>query len=314
MNLPLAMTRQQVEVIDLLRGFSTKEKNFHTWYQGAIEIINSQSPDKIAQAAHSLRELFDALPSAIAEVPKFVNPISAVKPLGSHFLEIKAQSYCSGWKEKVINQPLDEVLLRFEKIFSEPARHKRFGQALTSTDPQANNLSKDWQKERDKVFENLYGFFQNVAHHNHFPTEDELNEKLKLFESLLLNYLTPCTEIQQKELFELMAAQPNERNFGRVNVLILHKTANLHFFFSKLENPSWIILLEQKGFFHNLPGPEPTDDGHIMYRHHLPLVVLTRLAETSPGIVTGVLVKLRLTDNPYVGVLNSSVHRKTIRS
>ena len=118
MNLPLAMTRQQVEVIDLLRGFSTKEKNFHTWYQGAIEIINSQSPDKIAQAAHSLRELFDALPSAIAEVPKFVNPISAVKPLGSHFLEIKAQSYCSGWKEKVINQPLDEVLLRFLKRFS----------------------------------------------------------------------------------------------------------------------------------------------------------------------------------------------------
>jgi len=299
--LPAAMTREQVEVFDLLQSFSTREKHFHKWYQGALEIINSQSPDKIAQAAHSLRELCDELPSAIAQIPKFVNPISAVKPFGSHFFEVKSQSYSGGWEGNVINQPLDEMLLRFEKIFSEPARSKRLGRALTATDPQANALSKDWQRERDKVFEDLYGFFQNVAHHNFSPTEAVLKEKLKLFEALLLNYLTPCTEAQQKELLGLMAAPASDEAYARVNELILHKTANLHFFFDKLDNPNWLVFLDQKGVFQKLPGPEPTNDGRIMYRHHLPLMVLTRLAGNVPKAVTGILIKLRLPDNPYVG-------------
>ena len=299
--MPVAMTSEQVEVFDLLQGFSTQEKHFHKWYQGALEIINSQSPDMIAQAAHSLRELCDQLPSAIAQIPKFKNPISAVKELGPHFLEVKSQTYDDGWEGKIINQPLDEVLLRLEKICSEPARSKRFGRALTAKDPQANFLSRDWQRERDKVFEDLYGFFQNVAHHNVTPTEAALKEKLKLFEALLLNYLTPCTAAQQKELLGLMAGPANDETFARVSELILHKTANLHFFFDKLDNPNWLLFLDQKGVFQKLPGPEPTDDGRIMYRHHLPLLVLTRLAGTVPKAVTSILIKLRLPDNPYVG-------------
>lgn len=295
------MTGEQIEVFDLLQGLSTQKKHFHKWYQGALELINSQSPDKIAQAAHSLRELCDELPTAIAQIPKFANPISAVKSFGSHFFEVKAQSYSGGWKGNTINQPLDELLLRFEKIFSEPARSKRLARALTATDPQANVPSKDWQRERDKVFEDLYGFFQNVAHHNSSPAEAILKEKLKLFEALLLNYLTPCTAAQQKELLALMAAPPNEETYARVSELILHKTANFHFFFNKLNNTNWLLFLDQKGLFQKLPGPEPTDNGGIIYRHHLPLMVLARLAGTDPKIVTGILIQMQLPDNPYVG-------------
>jgi hypothetical protein len=271
-NLPAEMTSEQVEVFDLLEGFSTPENQFHKWYQGTLEIINSQSPDKIAQAAHSLRELCDKLPNAIAQIPKFINPISAVKSLGQHFFEVKAQTYGDSWTGKIINRPLDGVLLRFETIFKEPARSKRLGRALTATDPQANVLSKDWRRERDKVFEDLYGFFQNVAHHNFSPTEAVLKEKMELFEALLLNYLTPCTAAQQRELLGLMAASANDETYARVSELILHKTANLHFFFDKLDNPNWLLFLDQKGIFQKLPGPEPTDDGRIMYRHHLPLI------------------------------------------
>jgi hypothetical protein len=117
----------------------------------------------------------------------------------------------------------------------------------------------------------------------------------------LLNYLTPCTAAQQKELLGLMAAPANDETFARISELILHKTANLHFFFDKLDNPNWLLFLDQKGLFQKLPGPEPTDDGRIMYRHHLPLMVLVRLAGTVPKTVTDILIKLRLPDNPYVG-------------
>jgi hypothetical protein len=140
-----------------------------------------------------------------------------------------------------------------------------------------------------------------AAHHNFLPKEPEFLEKLNLFESLLLNYLTPCTAAQQRELLELMAGQPDDEKFARVNKLILHKTANLHFFFDKLENPIWLPFLDKKGVFENLPGPEPTEDGRLMYRHHLPLMILTRLAGTASQAVSDVLIKLRLPDNPYVG-------------
>ena len=300
-NFPAAMTHQQATVFELLRSLSREGKLFHKWYQGIIEVIDSNSPDRIAQAAHSLRELCDVLPMAIAEIPTFVNPISAVKPLGPRFLKVKAQFYTSGWTDNVINQPLDEVLQQFEKIFSEPPRSKRFSRALSATDPQVNYLSKDWKRERDKVFETLYKFFQNAAHHNSFPTEPELKEKLQLFETLLLNYLTPCTAAQQKELLRLMGSPVNDGTFSKVSELILHKTANLHFFFDKLEDPDWIPFLDQKGFFDNLPGPEPTDDGRIMYRHHLPLIVLTRLAAKAPRTVANVLIHLRIPENPWVG-------------
>ena len=300
--MPLAINSQQAKVFDLLRGFSTERRKFHEWYHGAIQILNSTSPDKIAQAAHSIRELCDALPNRIAEIPEFKNPISAAKSLfGAKFLETKEQYYGKGWMGKIVNQPLGEVLCGFEKLFNQPPRTKRFGKALTATDPQADFLSKDWRKERDKTFEELYDFFQNVAHHNHLATENELKDKLELFESLLLNFLTPCTADQQKKLLELMAAPANSETFAKVSGLIKHKTANFTFFFDKLENPDWIPLLDQKGYFNNLPEPEPTDNGRLIYRHYLPLMVLTRLAKNAPQAVTEILVKLRLPDNPYVG-------------
>jgi hypothetical protein len=300
-RLPLAMSDQQAKVFELLQSLSTQEKHFHKWYQGVLEIINSRSPDKIAQAAHSIRELCDELPAAIAGIPKFVNPISAAKPLGPQFLDLKIQSYAAGWKGEVINQPLDELLGRFEKIFSEPPRSKRLGRALTGADPQGDFLSKDWRRARDKAFEDLYGFFQNVAHHNHLADEAELIDKLQGLESLLLNYLTPCTETQQKELLALATGPANAEAFSRVRDLISHKTANFAFFFEKLENPDWLPILDAKGLFKNLPGPEPTENGRIMYRHHIPLIVLTRLAGTAPQVVTEILIKLRLPDNPHVG-------------
>ena len=60
-SLPLALTRQQTEVFELLRGLSTEREKFHEWYRGAIQVLNSLSSDRIPQAAHSIRELCDKL-------------------------------------------------------------------------------------------------------------------------------------------------------------------------------------------------------------------------------------------------------------
>ncbi|NOS72847.1 MAG: hypothetical protein HOP33_23335, partial [Verrucomicrobia bacterium] len=139
-NQPLAMNRQQAEVFELLRGFSTAREKFHHWYQGALEVLASNSADKVAQAANSIRELCDKLPDRVASIPAFKSPVPPVKALQQDFLEIKAGSYTDGWKDRPINKALSKLLVRLEeifKLFNEPPRTARLKLALTSSDPQA---------------------------------------------------------------------------------------------------------------------------------------------------------------------------------
>jgi len=303
-TLPLALTRQQAEVFELLRVLSTEREKFHEWYQGAIIVLNSLSPDRFPQAAHSIRELCDKLPDRIADIPKFKSPVSPVKSLQRDFLEVKKGNFADGWKDRTINSELANLLSRLDeifKLFNEPARTERLKMALTASDPQADLMSKEQRETRDETFDRIGTFFQSVTHHQQTVSEEEFREKLGLFESLLLNYLTPCTAAQQKELMSLIAAPPNQKSLARVNELISHKGANYVFFFDKLDDPSWLSQLEQQGHFADLPKPESISDGRIAYRIHVPLILLTKLAARAPQDVTSILIKLKLPDNSRVG-------------
>ena len=303
-NLPLALTRQQAEVFELLRVLSTEREKFHEWYQGAILVLNSLSPDRFPQAAHSIRELCDKLPDRIADIPKFNSPVSPVKSLQRDFWEVKKGNFADGWKNRTINSELANLLIRLDEIFrlfNEPARTERLKMALIASDPQADLMSKEQLEARDETFDRIGSFFQSVTHHRRTVSEKEFREELGLFESLLLNYLTPCTAAQQNELMSLITAPPNPESLARVNELIAHKGANYVFFFDKLGNPSWLSPLEQQGHFADLPQPEPISDGRIAYRIHVPLITLTKLAARAPQDVTSILIKLKLPDNSRVG-------------
>jgi hypothetical protein len=298
------MTRQQADVFELLRGLATERDKFHDWYQGAIQTLSSGPSDKLAQAAHSIRELCDKLPDRIADIPKFNSPVPPVKSLQRDFLDVKTSSYAEGWKNKTINKRLAKLLLRLEEIFNlfnEPPRTARLKMALTASDLQAEFMSKEHRESRDETFERIGSFFQDVTHHKRTVDETEFRKELQLFESLLLNYLTPCTATQQKELMLLIAGPPNPEALARVNELISHKGANYVFFFDKLDNPSWLGPLEQQGHFADLPQPEPISDGRIAYRIHVPLITLAKLAARAPQDVTSILIKLKLPDNSRIG-------------
>ena len=200
-------------------GLSTEREKFHEWYQGAIQVLNSLSPDRIPQAAHSIRELCDKLPDRIAEIPKFNSPVSPVKSLQRDFWEIKKSNFADGWKDRTINSELTKLLIRLEeifKLFNEPARTDRLKMALTASDPQAEFMSKEHREARDETFDRIGFFFQAVTHHRRTVSETEFRKELELFESLLLNYLTPCTAAQQKEIMLLIAGPPNPKALARV--------------------------------------------------------------------------------------------------
>jgi hypothetical protein len=99
----------------------------------------------------------------------------------------------------------------------------------------------------------------------------------------------------------LIVGTPSNEALARVDELISYKGANYIFFFEKLDNPNWLPLLEQRGHFADLPEPEPIDDGRKVYKIHVPLISLAKLATSAPQEVTTILVKLKLPDNSRVG-------------
>ncbi len=301
--LPPDLTRQQIDVFELLRDLSTEREQFHEWYLGAIQVLASKSPDKLAQAANSIRELCEKLATRM-NVAESQSPLPPLRSLLNVFPEVKASAYANGWEGEAINKRLNNFLVELEekaKLFDEPSRTARLKLALTNSDPQAEFMSKAYREARDEAFRQVGVFFQKVTHHGHAPDEVEFGKELNLFESLLLNYLTPCTAAQQNELMSLITGMPSREALARVDELISHKGANYILFFEKLDNANWLPLLEERGHFTDLPEPEPIGDGRKVYKIHVPLIALAKLATSSPREVTAILVRLKLPENPRVG-------------
>lgn len=57
------LTRRQKEIYELLKAQVSDKYNLASMYLGAIYAIkNTYNPDRLSQAAHSLRELLEKLP------------------------------------------------------------------------------------------------------------------------------------------------------------------------------------------------------------------------------------------------------------
>ena len=63
---PRVLTLRERDVSDALRSNETEKYPLSQWYLGALYVLdNHYNPDRIAQAAHSLRELIEKLPIVI---------------------------------------------------------------------------------------------------------------------------------------------------------------------------------------------------------------------------------------------------------
>jgi hypothetical protein len=299
---PHALNDKQAKVYKLLKALSNGSDDFGSWYLGALHALREQRHDRLSQAAHSIREITDKLPTR-AGLPSFQSPLSRAKEFVGNLIKIKDDSYKNGWNRNLINDKLSSVLESIEElrpIIDATPRTQRMKAALEKRDPYSEIISPVHRRERDKAFKEVGDFFQSVAHHHRTPTSDQFQEILGSFESLLISYLSPVTVDQQKEILAIIGKVPNSDSENRLNDLLRHNGANLIFLLERLNEPLWIPFLVRLELFKNPREGELTEEGGMIYRSDPALTCLARLAQQAPDQALAILENLPKSENPQI--------------
>ncbi|HTR40989.1 MAG TPA: hypothetical protein VMH87_05185 [Pseudomonadales bacterium] len=94
---------------------------------------------------------------------------------------------------------------------------------------------------------------------------------------------------------------PPTENIANILAVIAKGEPYANLFFDSLNDPSWLPILNNCGYFSNLPTTKTMSDGTQIQPFHLPLFGLAKLAPQAPHAVASILQKLELPENPTIG-------------
>ena len=308
--MPLTLTLQQREVLAALQSKETEEYPLSKWYLGALYALeNPHNPDRVSQAAHSLRELVEKLPRVVREgevrgnAPDFAG---LRRDIRAHLLKDKGR-YTGAWKGKEIDGHLAETLERIDRyleINQQPTRREQVQTAIAGIDPMARQLGRNIrEKKRDDLYK-LWRSLEGFAHHRDLPDVEKFRECLEGLERAVFDLLAPITAQDQREIQSILAlSERSERDVGRMLELIERRGANFAFFFKRATetaDASWLSILDTRGYFDRPPNVEPTDDGRVSWPFWAPISYLVQVFESESEKVLDILEQLPDTDNPLI--------------
>lgn len=206
----------------LYRTLASRSPQLAARYLGArIALANSTNPERLAQAAHSIRELIDDL-HTISDLPATVDPGSG-KKLGDAFQEMQtkwergkkqSKSHADGeWKGE-IDEPAKlafravEAAIEFRRE-ERPLRKETYRLAIRSIDVSERTLPGFIEEQFIELWDKWRGHFINVCHHDVEPTVEEFHAVLDEFERFVLERLNPRTYEDQATLDEIIAEAEN---------------------------------------------------------------------------------------------------------
>ena len=304
---PLELTRQQQDVIRALRGKQNDKYPLSEWYLGALYALNHHhNPDRISQAAHSLRELLEKLPRLVLETDAKVGSFN----LQEHSRDILArliqdrERYPEGWEAKPIDpilaETLDQVALHFERR-QQPSRKERIQMSLLSTDPLARELdAKLLASKRDRISK-LGKRLEDYTHHGAASAATDFGHDLELLERVILDLLAPITAQDQQEIQAILDQHDRtDAEVDRLFTLMEKSGANYTFFFTHATDPSWIPTLRDRGYLSDPPHIEQMGDEEVRAPIWWPLHYLFGVVKDAPDEVLRVLLQLPKLDNPQV--------------
>ena len=189
---PLELTSQQQEVFEALKDKEREKFPFTQWYLGVLYALdNEHNPNRIPQAAQSLRELLEKLPIVVegSEVQSPLPPFAQMRRDMYKRISKDKELYPDGWKDMEINPHLAETLEDFEEYLKqsqEPTRRERMERAVATIHPMGNHFHSETQKAKQKELFALWETFQAFAHHKRNP---DINEFIKCLNKLEVRFV-----------------------------------------------------------------------------------------------------------------------------
>ncbi len=296
----------QRQVLDALRAKETDEYPLGDWYLGALFALqNTYNPDRISQAAQSLRELLEKLPRVVREsdVVRSHDLVGMRRGIYNRWIKDKTR-YDGKWKDKEVDGQLDKTLRKIDQYLElnqRPTRREQIQSAIGQIDPMADMFDPRIQEAKRDQFHKVWMEIEGFAHHRSNPDEQSFMEYFSTIDQIIFDLLAPITAQNQQEIRTILEKPaPTEDDINSMLELITRRGANYRFFFEYVENPVWIPILKDQGFFNTPPNVKPTDDGYVIYPFWSPLSYLKRVANNVPEQVVDILADIPETDNPRV--------------
>jgi hypothetical protein len=192
-RVPLAMSGQRRA---LLEALTERDRRLADMYAGSLHALgHTANPDRVAQAAHSIRELIEKLPAYIA-IPVPERPPS-LKP--------EVQRVIADWKKAkietatiaTVDPKSRKFLASWEKFVTwfednHASRRARTAATLRGLDPAGRALPGPIEGLRVAEWQEIDQFFVRAAHHG-ACSDEEYGGWLDAFERFLLDQLRPRT-------------------------------------------------------------------------------------------------------------------------
>jgi len=177
-------------------------------YLGGLHAFtDSANPDRIAQSAHSFRELMEKAPEYI-NVPQEARKRrtgfslrSAINTIKDFWTKAQGNSDCYnsnlGWSGE-IDRPLANFLMRLSEFFKKyeenrPTRNQDFIELLKRMDPSTEVLPKTVEIVIVREWGSLKDAFLKICHHRYSPTLPEFQRYIEQLEQMLIAVIVPQT-------------------------------------------------------------------------------------------------------------------------
>ena len=316
---PLVLTLKQQDVLSILQSKQTEKFPIGDWYIGSLYALNNHyNPDRVAQAAHSLRELLQKLPRVVQgnEVHVSATDFAGMRRNINDRILKDRERYSAGWKNKIIDARLDKTLRKVEDYFRhnrQPTRKEQIKQAVATIDPMVNSLSSGIQEVKRNQYHHLWEQLEEFAHHGSRPDVAELKKCLEKLESIVFDLLAPVTAQDQKGIQTILSLpDKSESDVERMFSLIERRGANFVFFFREVSENSdvtWLPYLKKRGYFAHPPNVQLIDDESVIFPFWWPIHYLAKVSNQAPDEVIEIVENLPPVSNPlvYDGVMEIAV-------
>ncbi len=303
----VVLTSVQRSVIDQLRKCPKPDALMANWYEGALWARqDTNNPDRLPQAAHSLRDLLQELPKVLLNAPVIarIDSKSARKKIRERLKADHKQYPECNWEDAEITPEFArtlDMLIEYIEANEQPTRAEQLANALKSVDPMFGVVGPDIVKRKTKHYIAVWHKVQAVAHHGRTVDDAGFDALLDEVNDLILGLVAPVAVEDQKEILHILkAGVVDPTTIRRIKKLIeLRGGANFALFFQKLEDPNWLDPLVAEGFFKGAPAPLAID-GSTTIQAWWPANALPRLVTKAEDKVVEIALTLEVAGNVRV--------------